>query len=46
MRYRDRGNIGNAQIAGMGTDLHLVDVQFNVAAAVFCILFSASEIPR
>jgi hypothetical protein len=46
MTYRDRSNIGNAMVAGLSTDLHLVDLQYNVAAAVFFILFCAAEIPR
>jgi hypothetical protein len=46
MRYRDRSNIGNAKVAGMATDLHLVGLQYNVAASVFFILYCAVEIPR
>ena len=30
----------------MATNLHLVGLQYNVAAAVFFILYCAAEIPR
>lgn len=30
---------GNARIAGMGTDLHLVGLKYNIAAAVFFVCF-------
>lgn len=44
--YRDRSNIGNAKVAGLATDLHLVKLEYNTAAAVFFILYCAAEIPR
>ena len=34
---RDRSNIGNARIAGMGKDLELVGLKYNIAAAVFFV---------
>jgi len=43
---RDRSNIGNAKIAGMATDLKLVGYDYNIAAAVFFLLYAAAEIPR
>jgi hypothetical protein len=46
MCCRDRANIGNAKVVGMATDLNLVGLQYNIAAAVFFILYSAAEIPR
>jgi hypothetical protein len=30
----------------MATDMHLVGLQYNVAVAVFFVLYSAAEIPR
>jgi hypothetical protein len=44
--HRDRSNIGNAKVAGMAKDLNLVGYQYNIAAAVFFLLYSAAEIPR
>jgi hypothetical protein len=31
---------GNARVAGMSTDLHLVGLRYNTAAAVFFVRFS------
>ncbi|KAG8767274.1 hypothetical protein FRC15_005797, partial [Serendipita sp. 397] len=45
LSFLDRSNIGNARVAGMVTDLHLVGLQYNTAAAVFFILYCAAEIP-
>jgi len=46
LAYRDRSNIGNAKVAGMAKDLNLVGYEYNIAAAVFFLLYSAAEIPR
>ncbi|TFK34022.1 major facilitator superfamily domain-containing protein [Crucibulum laeve] len=43
--FLDRGNIGNARVAGMGTDLHLTGIRYQLAAAVFFIPYSLMEIP-
>ncbi|KAL4074089.1 major facilitator superfamily domain-containing protein [Scleroderma yunnanense] len=45
LSFLDRANIGNAKIAGMSTDLDLVGYRYNIAAAVFFILYSFAEIP-
>ncbi|KAF8444766.1 major facilitator superfamily domain-containing protein [Boletus edulis BED1] len=36
---------GNARIAGMSTDLHLVGLRYNIAAVVFFILYISAEVP-
>jgi len=43
--FLDRTNIGNAKILGMSTDLHLVGLRYNIAAAVFFIPYSFAEVP-
>ncbi|KAN0091268.1 Major facilitator superfamily domain containing protein [Tylopilus felleus] len=48
--FLDRSNAlchlsGNAKVAGMAADLHLVGLRYNTAAAVFFILYSLAEIP-
>ncbi|KAF8900522.1 major facilitator superfamily domain-containing protein [Mucidula mucida] len=43
--FLDRGNIGNARVAGMATDLHLTGSRYQLAAAVFFIPYSLLEIP-
>ncbi|EIM85641.1 MFS transporter [Stereum hirsutum FP-91666 SS1] len=43
--FIDRTNVGNARIAGLQTDTHLVGNQFNIALAVFYILYILSELP-
>ncbi|KIM26839.1 hypothetical protein M408DRAFT_330417 [Serendipita vermifera MAFF 305830] len=45
LSFLDRSNIGNARVAGLANDLQLVGLQYNIAAAVFFILYCASEIP-
>jgi len=45
LSFLDRANIGNAKVAGMSTDLHLVGLRYNTAAAVFFILYSFAEVP-
>ncbi|KAK0501840.1 hypothetical protein EDD18DRAFT_1347902 [Armillaria luteobubalina] len=43
--FLDRGNIGNARVAGMGNDLKLTGLRYQLAAAVFFIPYSLLEIP-
>ncbi|KAF8888065.1 major facilitator superfamily domain-containing protein [Infundibulicybe gibba] len=43
--FLDRGNIGNARVAGMATDLRLTGIKYQLAAAVFFIPYSLMEIP-
>ncbi|KAN0091265.1 Major facilitator superfamily domain containing protein [Tylopilus felleus] len=45
LSFLDRSNIGNAKIAGMATDLKLVGLKYNIAAAVFFVLYSFAEVP-
>ncbi|KIJ18601.1 hypothetical protein PAXINDRAFT_167190 [Paxillus involutus ATCC 200175] len=45
LSFLDRSNVGNAKVAGMSTDLHLVGFRYNTAAAVFFILYSLAEVP-
>jgi len=45
MSFLDRSNIGNARIAGMAKDLHLVGLRYNTAAAVFFITYCFVEVP-
>ncbi|KAH9985789.1 MFS general substrate transporter [Russula compacta] len=43
--FLDRINIGNAKIAGMSEDLHLVGLRYNTAAAVLFITHSLVDVP-
>ncbi|KAJ7213290.1 major facilitator superfamily domain-containing protein [Mycena rebaudengoi] len=45
LSFIDRTNIGNAKIAGLPEDLHLVGLQYNVCAAVFFISYCLFEVP-
>ncbi|KAG6335259.1 hypothetical protein ID866_3834 [Astraeus odoratus] len=45
LSFLDRSNVGNARVAGMSTDLNLVGYRYNIAAAVFFILYSLAEVP-
>ncbi|KAH9062462.1 MFS general substrate transporter [Lactarius vividus] len=45
MCFLDRTNIGFARVAGMAEDLHLVGVQYNIAAAIFFIPYCLVEVP-
>ncbi|THH16012.1 hypothetical protein EW146_g4559 [Bondarzewia mesenterica] len=45
LSFLDRANIGNAKIAGMSKDLHLVGLRYNIAAAVFFIPYCMAEVP-
>ncbi|KAI6041667.1 MFS nicotinic acid transporter Tna1 [Pisolithus marmoratus] len=41
----DRGNIGNAKLEGLMTQLHLTGSQFNIALSVFFVSYSLFEFP-
>ncbi|KAF9476455.1 MFS transporter [Pholiota conissans] len=43
--FIDRSNVGNARIAGLEKDTHLVGNQFNTALAVFYVTYIAIELP-
>ncbi|EXJ87212.1 hypothetical protein A1O3_04171 [Capronia epimyces CBS 606.96] len=43
--FLDRGNIGNAKVAGMNDDLGLTGAQFNMAVTVFFIPYAIFEVP-
>ncbi|KAG1871251.1 MFS general substrate transporter [Suillus subalutaceus] len=45
LSFLDRANVGNAKVAGMSQDLHLIGFRYNIAAAVFFILYSFAEVP-
>ncbi|KAI0066040.1 MFS general substrate transporter [Artomyces pyxidatus] len=45
LSFLDRSNIGNAKIAGMSKDLHLVGLRYNLAAALFFIPYCLAEVP-
>ncbi|KAF9237555.1 MFS general substrate transporter [Melanogaster broomeanus] len=45
LSFLDRANVGNAKVAGMSTDLNLIGFRYNIAAAVFFILYSLAEVP-
>ncbi|KAJ9606410.1 hypothetical protein H2200_009371 [Cladophialophora chaetospira] len=45
LSFLDRGNIGNAKIQGMQTDLNLSGPQYNLCATVFFFTYCAFEIP-
>ena len=45
LSFLDRGNIGNAKIAGMQKDLNLSGHQYSLCATVFFFTYCAFEIP-
>ncbi|KAJ9501193.1 hypothetical protein H2202_002987 [Exophiala xenobiotica] len=45
LAFLDRGNIGNAKVAGMNTDLKLTGPQYNIALTVFFLPYATFEIP-
>ncbi|OAX82139.1 hypothetical protein ACJ72_03509 [Emergomyces africanus] len=45
LAFIDRGNIGNAKIAGMNEDLQLRGMQYNIALTVFFVPYSLFEVP-
>ncbi|KAF2093018.1 MFS general substrate transporter [Rhizodiscina lignyota] len=45
LAFLDRGNIGNAKVAGMQKDLHLSGGQYNLAITLFFIPYALLEVP-
>ncbi|KIW46496.1 uncharacterized protein PV06_02165 [Exophiala oligosperma] len=45
LAFLDRGNIGNAKVAGMNKDLNLTGTQYNIALTVFFLPYGCLEIP-
>ncbi|QNP97803.1 YALIA101S12e02036g1_1 [Yarrowia lipolytica] len=45
MSFLDRGNIGNANIEGLSTDLGLTGPQYNMCLTVFFFTYSVFEVP-
>ncbi|KIY44238.1 MFS general substrate transporter [Fistulina hepatica ATCC 64428] len=45
LSFLDRGNIGNAKIAGMTSDVGLVGLQYNIIAAVFFVSYAFADVP-
>ncbi|KAJ7179140.1 MFS transporter [Mycena filopes] len=43
--FIDRSNVGNARIAGLERDTHLVDNQFNIVLTVFYATYLLVEVP-
>ncbi|EXJ82987.1 hypothetical protein A1O3_06804 [Capronia epimyces CBS 606.96] len=45
LAFLDRGNIGNAKVAGMNKDLKLTGTQYNLALTVFFFPYAVFEVP-
>ncbi|KAH6974573.1 putative MFS nicotinic acid transporter Tna1 [Ilyonectria sp. MPI-CAGE-AT-0026] len=45
LSYMDRGNIGNAKVAGLNVDLELTDKQYNICLMVFFFTYGLFEVP-
>ncbi|KAL1841471.1 hypothetical protein VTJ49DRAFT_7026 [Mycothermus thermophilus] len=45
LSFLDRGNIGNAQIEGLSSSLHLTDAQYNWCLTVFFFTYAGFEVP-
>ncbi|KAH8162179.1 hypothetical protein CIB48_g6072 [Xylaria polymorpha] len=45
LAFLDRGNIGNAKVAGMNEDLGLTGTQYNIALTVFFFPYAFFEVP-
>ena len=45
LAFLDRGNIGNAKVAGMNKDLKLSGQNYNVALTVFFLTYASLEVP-
>ncbi|KAF2093482.1 MFS general substrate transporter [Rhizodiscina lignyota] len=43
--FVDRSNIGNAKIAGLTEDLHMVGLEYNTAVTLFFICYTLLEVP-
>lgn len=45
LSFLDRGNIGNAKIEGLDTDLNLKGSEYNLCLTIFFIFYAAMEVP-
>ncbi|KAF8817612.1 MFS general substrate transporter [Phlegmacium glaucopus] len=45
LSYLDRTNIGNARVAGLQSDLHLTDKQYQICISVLYVPYIISELP-
>lgn len=45
LAYLDRGNIGNARLAGLEEDLNMTGEQYNVALTIFFVSYIVFEVP-
>ncbi|KAF8817611.1 MFS general substrate transporter [Phlegmacium glaucopus] len=45
LSYLDRTNIGNARVAGLQSDLHLTDKQYQICISVLFVPYVLSELP-
>ncbi|KAK0761632.1 hypothetical protein N5P37_006585 [Trichoderma harzianum] len=45
LSFLDRGNVGNANVAGLSKDLHLTGTQYNIALTMFFIPYGLFEVP-
>lgn len=45
LSFLDRGNIGNAKIEGLDTDLNLKGNQYNLCLTIFFIFYAIMEVP-
>ncbi|KAL2111023.1 hypothetical protein VUR80DRAFT_380 [Thermomyces stellatus] len=45
LAYLDRGNIGNARLAGLEDDLDMAGEQYNVALTIFFVSYIVFEVP-
>jgi hypothetical protein len=43
--FLDRGNVGNARVAGLTKDLRLSGTQYNIALTMFFIPYALFEVP-
>jgi hypothetical protein len=46
LAFIDRGNLGNAKVAGMNADLGLTGAQYNMALTVFFFPYAIFEVRR
>ncbi|SPO07760.1 related to MFS nicotinic acid transporter Tna1 [Cephalotrichum gorgonifer] len=45
LAYLDRGNIGNARLAGLEEDLNMTGDQYNIALTIFFVSYIVFEVP-
>jgi hypothetical protein len=45
LAFLDRGNIGNAKVAGMGKELKLIGTHYDLAPTVFFFPYAIFEVP-